>query len=61
MWQQLGEPEQLRVVELGPGRGTLMRDLLRITRKFDGFYGALTVHMCDASPGAWQPPPRGRL
>src|SRR5262245_26632934 len=28
-WQRLGQPAATRLIELGPGRGTLMRDGLR--------------------------------
>ena len=33
-WQSLGEPAHFDLVELGPGRGTLMRDLLQVAAKF---------------------------
>lgn len=32
MWEQMGKPEQLRIVEMGPGRGKLMRVCARPCR-----------------------------
>ena len=34
MWLRAGGPEPVHYVELGPGRGTLARDVLRSARKF---------------------------
>lgn len=48
-WHRLGEGP-LALVELGPGRGTLMHDLLRVSRGVAGFHDALTVHMVESSP-----------
>ena len=31
-WDRMGRPDPVRCVELGPGRGTLMRDALRAAR-----------------------------
>ncbi|KAF8068163.1 midA [Scenedesmus sp. PABB004] len=50
VWQALGQPARLRLVELGPGRGTLMADLLRGTAGFAGFASALEVHLVEVSP-----------
>lgn len=33
LWEQMGRPEKINLVELGPGRGTLMADLLRVWLK----------------------------
>ena len=33
LWHQMGQPKSVRLVELGPGRGTLMADLLRVRLK----------------------------
>jgi SAM-dependent MidA family methyltransferase len=48
-WEAMGKPEPLRLVELGPGRGTLMRDALRAARMVPGFLTALSVHLVEVS------------
>ena len=49
-WQLMGEPERLSLVEIGPGRGTLMADALRATRGVEGFHEATGVCFIEASP-----------
>jgi NADH dehydrogenase [ubiquinone] 1 alpha subcomplex assembly factor 7 len=49
-WTQLGKPKNARLVELGPGRGTLMADLLRATSVFEAFAQSVSVHMVEVSP-----------
>ena len=50
IWEQLGSPEELHLIEFGPGRGTLMMDLLRGTSNFKKFSEALRVHLIEISP-----------
>lgn len=49
-WMEMGSPAQIQLVELGPGRGTLMNDALRIAQLDQGFARALTVHLVEISP-----------
>ena len=49
-WAAMGAPERLRLIELGPGRGTLMSDLLRTVRVIPAFLDAATVHLIETSP-----------
>lgn len=49
-WQKMGSPTRFSLVEIGPGRGTLMQDALRATRGIDGFHDAMRLHFVEASP-----------
>jgi NADH dehydrogenase [ubiquinone] 1 alpha subcomplex assembly factor 7 len=49
-WQSLGAPPEAALVELGPGRGTLMADALRAARQVPAFAAALRVHLVEVSP-----------
>ena len=49
-WRAMGSPENVRLVELGPGRGTMMLDALRTARVMPEFRAALVVHFVEISP-----------
>ena len=49
-WDRMGRPDPFRLIELGPGRGTLMRDALRAAQVLPGFTGAARVHLVETSP-----------
>ena len=49
-WMDQGAPTRFTLAEAGPGRGTLMADLLRATRNVPGFHDAMEIHLIEASP-----------
>ena len=49
VWLQMGGGP-ISLVELGPGRGTLMADALRATKKAPDFHDSITIHMVETSP-----------
>jgi len=50
VWHDQGQPKPARVVELGPGRGTLMADALRAARLMPEFLANIEVVLVEASP-----------
>jgi NADH dehydrogenase [ubiquinone] 1 alpha subcomplex assembly factor 7 len=50
VWRAIGSPPLLRLIELGPGRGTMMADALRAMRVLPPLYQALSVHLVEINP-----------
>jgi SAM-dependent MidA family methyltransferase len=50
VWTAMGSPARLLLVELGPGRGTLMADLERASHALAPFAAAIEVHLVETSP-----------
>jgi NADH dehydrogenase [ubiquinone] 1 alpha subcomplex assembly factor 7 len=50
MWMQMGKPEEVKLVELGPGRGTLAVDIMRTISAWPDFKSAVTLHLVETSP-----------
>ena len=48
-WLDQGSPARFTLAELGPGRGTLMADVLRATKGVPGFHAAVNVVLIEAS------------
>jgi NADH dehydrogenase [ubiquinone] 1 alpha subcomplex assembly factor 7 len=50
VWKAMGSPSLLRLIELGPGRGTMMVDALRALRVLPPLYQALSIHLVEINP-----------
>ena len=50
VWKAIGSPQLFRLIEIGPGRGTMMSDALRALRVLPPLYQTLSVHMVEINP-----------
>lgn len=48
-YQKIGSPQPLQIIELGPGRGTLIQDILRVCAQFQ-VTDHLSIHLVELSP-----------
>jgi SAM-dependent MidA family methyltransferase len=50
IWQKIGAPKKINLVEMGPGRGTLIADALRAISTIPSFSSAIDIHIIETSP-----------
>lgn len=50
MWEQMGRPDPVTIVEFGPGSGALVADLLRAAKVLPAFRRAIRLHLVEVSP-----------
>ena len=48
-WEHVGRPRKILLVELGPGDGTLCKDLLKTFKQFKNFYNSLEINLLEIS------------
>lgn len=49
-WYQMGSPVEVLLTELGPGRGTLMLDMIRTFKQFPDFWKAVHIYLVEVCP-----------
>src|ERR1019366_284273 len=49
-WKAVAPPPLVRLIELGPGRGTMMADALRALRVLPPLYQSLSIHLVEINP-----------
>jgi len=49
-WHAMDAPTPFQLIELGPGKGTLMADMLRVLRNHADIYAAVRIHLVETSP-----------
>jgi SAM-dependent MidA family methyltransferase len=49
IWTAMGEPASINLVELGPGRGTMMADIMRAAKILPAFRQAINIHLVEMS------------
>lgn len=49
-WVRFNYPARLNLIEFGPGKGTLMQDILRVLTKLPNLVKCLRVHLVEINP-----------
>ena len=49
-WEKAGRPDPVRLIELGPGRGVLMEDALRVGQGIAAWRRAVDLHLVEINP-----------
>ena len=49
-WHLMAQPDNVRLIELGPGRGTMMLDAMRAAQVVPAFRQAIVLHLVEISP-----------
>ncbi len=50
LWDMNKQPKPFQLIEIGPGRGTLMSDVLRTTKLMPTFFPSTQLHFVETSP-----------
>lgn len=50
IWNKMGSPASLHLVEIGPGKGTLMRDAINASAVMPKFQKSIQLHLVETSP-----------
>tara|TARA_B100001250_G_scaffold384011_1_gene378422 strand:- start:334 stop:1398 length:1065 start_codon:yes stop_codon:yes gene_type:complete len=48
-WESVGKPSKILLVELGPGDGSLCKNLLKTFKQFKNFYNSLEINLLETS------------
>ena len=48
-WENIGKPKKILLVELGPGNGSLCKDILKTFKQFNEFYKSLEINLLEIS------------
>lgn len=49
LWRNIGQPKRFKLVELGPGRGTLMQDAMRVMARVEGLSDAIELILVETN------------
>ncbi len=48
-WEKLNKPKKIRIIELGPGDGTMCFEMINVFKRFDAFYDCLKINLLEIS------------